>query len=60
MNSHTRKLSLLLLTCAFAFSLSACNTMKGLGKDTERAGEKIQKEAGRHDDDNRAIEPTPL
>jgi predicted small secreted protein len=60
MNINTRKVFLLLLTCAFAFSLSACNTVKGLGKDTERAGEKIQKEAGRHDDDNRAVEPMPL
>ena len=33
------------LLCAFAFS--GCNTMKGLGKDTERAGEKIQDKASR-------------
>ena len=26
----------------FAFSLSACNTMKGFGKDVERGGEKVQ------------------
>jgi predicted small secreted protein len=36
---------LLALTCAFA--TSGCNTMKGLGKDTERAGEKIQDKASR-------------
>lgn len=31
--------------CALLFS--GCNTMKGLGKDTERAGEKIQEKASR-------------
>lgn len=31
------------LLCA-AF-LTGCNTMRGLGKDTERAGEKIQEKA---------------
>jgi predicted small secreted protein len=46
MNSLTKPtlLTLLLsLTCLFA--ASGCNTMKGLGKDTERAGEKIQQNA---------------
>ena len=47
MNSNFRKIALLLLVAAFAFSTSACNTMNGLGKDTEKAGEKIQKEASR-------------
>lgn len=37
-----------------AFGLPACNTVEGLGKDTEKAGEKIQKEAGRHTDDDDA------
>jgi entericidin B len=27
---------------AFAFGLTACNTMKGAGQDIERGGEKIQ------------------
>lgn len=27
---------------AIAFGLSACNTMKGFGKDVERGGEKVQ------------------
>jgi predicted small secreted protein len=31
------------LICALLFS--GCNTMEGLGKDTERAGEKIQENA---------------
>ena len=47
MNTNIRKTALLLLVAAFAFSATACNTMKGLGKDTEKAGEKIQKEADR-------------
>lgn len=31
------------LICALLFT--SCNTMEGLGKDTERAGEKIQENA---------------
>jgi predicted small secreted protein len=37
----------LVLALAGAFLASGCNTMKGLGKDTERAGEKIQQNANR-------------
>jgi predicted small secreted protein len=51
MNINVPKLFPLLLVSAFALSLSACNTMKGLGEDTEVAGEKIQKEADSHIDD---------
>ena len=36
-------LALGLALCALFFS--GCNTMEGLGKDTERAGEKIQENA---------------
>lgn len=40
-----------LITLGFAlvglFLSTGCNTMKGLGKDTERAGEKIQDKASR-------------
>ena len=36
-------LALGLSLCARLFS--GCNTMEGLGKDTERAGEKIQENA---------------
>ena len=28
--------------------LSACNTMQGLGRDVEKGGEKVQKEAIEH------------
>ncbi|HEY0847278.1 MAG TPA: entericidin A/B family lipoprotein [Noviherbaspirillum sp.] len=31
----------------FSFGLSACNTMKGLGQDVERGGEKVQGAAER-------------
>jgi predicted small secreted protein len=59
MNTNAKKLTVLLLIGACAFSLGACNTMKGIGKDTERAGEKIQKEADRHDDHDRASASDP-
>lgn len=51
MKINVRKLSTVLLFGAFALSMSACNTMRGLGEDTEVAGDKIQKEADRHIDD---------
>jgi len=41
----------LLLAASFALSLpmlSGCNTVQGAGKDVERGGEKIQKEAQEH------------
>lgn len=41
-----------LLLAIAAVGLPACNTVQGLGKDTEKVGEKIQKEAGRHTDDD--------
>lgn len=48
MNS-LKKPTLLTLALALACALfaSGCNTMRGLGKDTERAGEKIQENATR-------------
>jgi predicted small secreted protein len=48
MNSF-KKSTLLALAISLlsAFAFSGCNTMKGLGKDTERAGEKIQDKASR-------------
>ncbi len=38
--------NLIILSCLIIFAggaLSACNTVEGLGKDVEKAGEKIQK-----------------
>jgi predicted small secreted protein len=54
MNTITRNVSapslLLLLVLAFAsiLVLPGCQTMKGAGKDVERAGEKIQENADNH------------
>lgn len=39
------KLSLLAVAALLCVSITGCNTMRGLGQDIERAGEKIQKEA---------------
>ena len=45
----TRKSTLLALAAALlcASLFTGCNTMRGLGQDTERAGEKIQQKATR-------------
>jgi predicted small secreted protein len=60
MNAKIRKISTLLLIGAFAFGVGACNTMKGVGKDTEQAGKKIQQEADEHKrDDNRKDDDRP-
>ena len=37
-----KKLFVALLTVMFTAGLSACNTVKGFGKDVERGGEKVQ------------------
>jgi predicted small secreted protein len=42
----TRKLVLLFVALVVgSSSLTACNTMQGAGRDVERLGEKVQKEA---------------
>lgn len=38
----------LVLAASFAMLATACNTTQGLGRDIERGGEKIQKEAVEH------------
>jgi len=53
MNTTIRKVSAALLLGAFVIGLTACNTMAGVGKDTQKAGEKIEKEADRHTDDKK-------
>ena len=30
------------LACSLAFTLSACNTVKGVGKDIQKAGEVLE------------------
>jgi predicted small secreted protein len=40
-----KKAALVMMIIVFCFALTGCNTMKGLGKDLKRAGEKIEKKA---------------
>ena len=48
MNSlHKPTLVALALSLLAALAFTGCNTMRGLGQDTERAGEKIQDKATR-------------
>ena len=51
MNSNIKKIFVAVLLGAFVLGSTACNTMAGVGKDTQKAGEKIEKEADRHIDD---------
>lgn len=39
-----KKISLLLVI-AFVFTLSGCETMKGVGKDIQKAGKALEKKA---------------
>lgn len=48
MNTPVRH-SLILLLLAVVFSVTACQTVKGAGKDIEQAGEAIQDEAEKND-----------
>jgi predicted small secreted protein len=41
------KTTILVLLGSALLALTACNTMNGVGKDTERLGEKIQDKATR-------------
>jgi entericidin A len=48
MNSRIKSVALLLLGAALiAFASTGCNTTKGLGKDVEKLGDKIQDKASR-------------
>lgn len=38
-----------LVLATFAASLMACNTVKGMGKDIKKAGEKIEETAEKND-----------
>ena len=38
----------LILAALSVVSFSACNTMQGAGRDVEKAGQKVQKEAVEH------------
>lgn len=48
MNATFRQTCIFLLFGALALAVGACNTMRGVGKDTEQAGKKIQQEADEH------------
>lgn len=52
MNTLFRRSAGIVVIIVLAASLGACNTLHGMGRDTERAGEKLQEEV----DDNR---PSP-
>ncbi len=49
MNRHLRTLCSLILLSITLVGVTACNTVKGAGKDVEKAGEEIQEAAERHD-----------
>jgi entericidin A len=40
--TSVKKIAYLVVAIGTVFSLSACNTIEGAGKDIERAGEKVQ------------------
>lgn len=50
---HPRKILMIGLALAATLMLGACNTMRGVGKDTEAVGDKIQDEAEQHMDDEK-------
>lgn len=52
MNVSIRRTTILLVLACFTLSLSACNTMRGIGRDTAAVGEEIEEEAGEHVDDD--------
>ncbi len=39
------KIALLALIAVFAFNLSACNTVEGVGKDVKKVGDEIEEAA---------------
>ena len=50
MKTASQKIIASLLVAAFIGGISACHTVKGVGQDTKRAGEIIEKEADQHID----------
>ena len=57
MNTKTRNISVALLLAFFTLGASGCNTIRGIGKDTEKAGEKIQTEADEQRDGDKDNKP---
>ncbi|MCZ8114638.1 entericidin A/B family lipoprotein [Silanimonas sp.] len=50
---HPRNVLLIGTALIAMLVLGACNTMRGVGKDTEAVGDKIQDEAEQHMDDEK-------
>lgn len=50
---QTRNVLMIGLALVAMLMLGACNTMRGVGKDTEAVGDKIQDEAEEHMDDEK-------
>lgn len=42
---HFKKMIVIFMIISLGFMTIGCNTMKGMGKDVETAGEKIQEQA---------------
>jgi len=42
-----KKLSVVLFLTSMMFALTACNTMSGVGKDVQKAGEKVEEAANK-------------
>lgn len=64
MQTQRKYAAALLFATLVVSGLAGCNTIRGIGKDTERAGEKIQKESdrhhrGHHDDDGSGASAQP-
>ena len=50
---HLRNLLMIGLALVATLALGGCNTMRGVGKDTEAVGDKIQDEAEEHMDEEK-------
>lgn len=48
MKNYFLSILALMLTAAFVLSISACNTVNGVGKDMHKAGDEISAEAKEH------------
>lgn len=57
MNNISRSFTLLLLAASITLGLSACNTFRGIGKDTQAVGEKIEDKADEEQYEDRTNRP---
>lgn len=56
MNPIIQKFFVLTLLASFALVMTACNTMRGVGRDTSAVGKSIEREAERHIDDDEGVQ----